>query len=120
MFPTKDVEAQSCDGICSIFDQSCGGGRCICRLDQFRFIPIGGCAVRTSTDVMEMGEEHPYLCESHDECNKKGIGSFCARSPNSEYKNGWCFASFSDAQEFFKFTTKYKFTRDFLKMPITT
>jgi len=115
MFPTKNVEAQSCSGVCIRYNTGCGGG-CYCHtagIDQ-----TGVCKVRKSVDVMEMEEQHHYLCQSHDECNKKGSGSFCARSPNSDNKNGWCFASFSEAQDFFKFTAKYKFTKDFLEMPI--
>ncbi|AES75294.1 putative albumin I chain a [Medicago truncatula] len=115
MFPTKNVEAQSCSGaVCIRFNTECDAG-CYCHTAGTE--QTGVC--RPNVDGMEMEERHPYLCQSHDECNKKGSGSFCARSPNSDNKNGWCFASFSEAQEYFKFTAKYKFKRDFLKMPIT-
>jgi hypothetical protein len=42
-----------------------------------------------------MVEEHPNLCESHDDCMKKGSGSFCACFPNLDIQYGWCLASIS-------------------------
>lgn len=48
---------------------------------------------------------------------KKGIGNFCAHYPNSDNKHGWCFASITEAEYFFKIAAaKYKFRKDILKM----
>ncbi|RDY06445.1 hypothetical protein CR513_09573, partial [Mucuna pruriens] len=38
----------------------------------------------------KMVNKHPSLCQSHDECMKKGSGNFCARYPNSRMEYGWC------------------------------
>ncbi|ESW05730.1 hypothetical protein PHAVU_011G204900 [Phaseolus vulgaris] len=36
------------------------------------------------------------LCESDEECMKKGSGNFSARYPNDYMDYGWCFNSASD------------------------
>ncbi|RDX87524.1 hypothetical protein CR513_30995, partial [Mucuna pruriens] len=56
--------------------------------------------------VTKMIDAHPNLCQSNDECMKKGNGNFCARYPNPYVDYGWCFNS--DSQEL----------KDFFKMPV--
>lgn len=119
MISMKKVEAQSCGGACAVFDSNpkCGSSKCKCVYSIIPFI-AGHCDVRSSTDV-ETDEEHPNLCRSHVECTEKGIGSFCARYLDPDNQFGWCFASYSEAEEYFKIASKYKFTKEFLKLPIT-
>ncbi|KAK7405720.1 hypothetical protein VNO78_07328 [Psophocarpus tetragonolobus] len=102
---TKKIEAIDCSGVCSPFEMPpCGSTDCHC-IPWGLFIgkciyPIGGLA-----SVAKMIDEHPNLCQSHDECMKKGSGNFCARYPNHYMDYGWCFNSHS--QEL----------KNFLKMP---
>lgn len=116
----KKVEAQSCIGFCSVFDSKplCGSSRCRCNKPLNNPF-VGICERRPSTDAIEMEEEHQKFCQSHTDCTERGIGTFCARYPNSDNEYGWCFASSSEAEEYFKIASKYKFTKEFLKMPIT-
>ncbi|TKY68518.1 Albumin-1 protein [Spatholobus suberectus] len=106
MFPMKKVEAVDCSGVCSPFEMPpCGSTDCRC-IPWGLFIgqciyPIGGVA-----SVAKMIDEHPNLCQSHDECMKKGSGNFCARYPNHYIDYGWCFNSDSEA------------LKGFLKMPM--
>jgi len=96
MFPMKKIEAVDCSGACSPFEvPPCGSRDCRC-------IPVGlvvgFCIYPTGlSSVAKMIEEHPNLCESDDECMKKGSGNFCARYPNNYIDYGWCFDSDSQA-----------------------
>ncbi|KAL9298324.1 hypothetical protein ACSQ67_024220 [Phaseolus vulgaris] len=54
----------------------------------------GFCAGLSS--VAKMIDEHPNLCQSDEECMKKGSGNFCARYPNHYMDYGWCFNSGSE------------------------
>ncbi|KAK7358094.1 hypothetical protein VNO77_00015 [Canavalia gladiata] len=104
MFPMKKIEATDCSGACSPFEMPpCGSSDCRC-------IPVGlfvGFCTYPSglASVANMIEKHPNLCQSHDECIKKGSGNFCARYPNHYIDYGWCFDSDSEA------------LKGFLKMP---
>ncbi|ESW05724.1 hypothetical protein PHAVU_011G204300 [Phaseolus vulgaris] len=44
----------------------------------------------------KMIDEHPNLCQSDEECIKKGSGNFCAPYPNHYMDYGLCFNSASD------------------------
>ncbi|KAL8504246.1 hypothetical protein ACS0TY_022829 [Phlomoides rotata] len=115
MFPMKKVEAVDCSGACSPFEMP------PCRSTSCRCIPIflvgGFCRYPPSGPTMKMVEEHPNLCQSHDDCMKKGSGSFCARYPNPDIEYGWCFVSNSEAEGFFKIASNYSEAKGFLKMP---
>ncbi|XP_014501907.1 albumin-1-like [Vigna radiata var. radiata] len=100
MFPMKKIEAVDCSGVCSTFE------RLPCRSLDCRCIPIaldfGLCFNRTGlSSVAKMIDEHPNLCQSDDECMKKGSGNFCARYPNNYIDYGWCFHSDSEALKAF-------------------
>ncbi|KAK7358878.1 hypothetical protein VNO77_00818 [Canavalia gladiata] len=103
MFSVKKIEA--CSGACSPLEMPpCGSGECRC-------VPaglvVGFCTNPTSlASAAKMIEAHLHLCQSNDECLKKGSGNFCARFPNPYVEYGWCINS--DASELVK---------DFLKMP---
>ncbi|KAK7405737.1 hypothetical protein VNO78_07346 [Psophocarpus tetragonolobus] len=106
MFSMKKIEANECNGVCSPFEMPpCGSTDCRC-------IPwglfIGQCIYPTGgvASVAKMIDEHPNLCQSHDECMKKGSGNFCARYPNHYMDYGWCFNSHSEE------------LKNFLKMPV--
>ncbi|KAK2360592.1 albumin-1 [Trifolium repens] len=112
MFATKNVAAVTCSGACSPFETNpCGSTR------DCRCIPVGifvGFCTYPSGVVMKTIEEHPNLCQSHDDCTKKGTGSFCARYMNPDIEYGWCFASNAEAEDiFFKMSSNYKFTKNF-------
>ena len=97
MFSMKKIEAVDCSGECSPFDMQplCGSSDCSC-------VPAalfaGFCAYRSglSSSVAKTIDEHPNLCESDEECIKKGSGNFCAPYPNHHVAYGWCFNSDSD------------------------
>ena len=96
MFSMKKIEAVDCSGACSPFEMPpCGSRDCRC-------VPIGlfvgFCIypVHLSSSVAKVIDEHPNLCQSHEECIKKGSGNFCARYPNHYMDYGWCFNSDSD------------------------
>ncbi|KAK7358879.1 hypothetical protein VNO77_00819 [Canavalia gladiata] len=104
MFSMKKINA-SCKGTCSTFQ------KVPCRSSACRCVPIalfyGVCISQYSlASAAKMIEAHPNLCQSNDECLKKGSGNFCARFPNPDVEYGWCINS--DAGELLK---------DFLKMP---
>ncbi|KAK7358881.1 hypothetical protein VNO77_00821 [Canavalia gladiata] len=103
MFSMKKIEA-SCKGVCTPFkDPPCGSSACRC-VPALLFAGI--CVARDSlASAANMIEAHPHLCQSNDECLKKGSGNFCARFPNPDVEYGWCINS--DAGELLK---------DFLKM----
>ncbi|KAL2326392.1 hypothetical protein Fmac_025450 [Flemingia macrophylla] len=90
------IDAADCSGVCSPFEMPpCGSRDCRC-------IPvglfIGYCTYPSGlSSVAKMIDEHPNLCQSHDECMKKGSGNFCARYPNNYIDYGWCFDSDSEA-----------------------
>nr|AGV54160.1 albumin-1C [Phaseolus vulgaris]AGV54295.1 albumin-1C [Phaseolus vulgaris] len=96
MFSMKKIEAVVCSGVCSPFEMPpCGSSDCRC-------VPyglfIGSCIHPTGLSAAaKMIDEHPNLCQSHEECMKKGSGNFCARYPNHYMDYGWCFNSDSDA-----------------------
>ncbi|KAK7343100.1 hypothetical protein VNO80_26063 [Phaseolus coccineus] len=74
----------------------CGSSNCRCLAAAL----FGGfCIYATglSSSVAKMIDEHPNLCQSDEECMKKGSGNFCARYPNHYIDYGWCFNSDSDA-----------------------
>nr|XP_007133732.1 hypothetical protein PHAVU_011G204500g [Phaseolus vulgaris]ESW05726.1 hypothetical protein PHAVU_011G204500g [Phaseolus vulgaris] len=59
---------------------------------------VGSCIHPTGLSAAaKMIDEHPNLCQFHEECMKKGSGNFCARYPNHYMDYGWCFNSDSDA-----------------------
>nr|QMV80714.1 cyclotide precursor [Clitoria ternatea] len=51
-------------------------------------------------------DDHHLLCQSHEDCFKKGSGNFCAPFLGHDVKYGWCFHAESEG-----FLLK-----DFLKM----
>ncbi|KAL5080254.1 hypothetical protein RYX36_008675, partial [Vicia faba] len=54
-----------------------------------------------------MNDEHPNLCESDVDCEKKGSGKHCGHYPNLDIEYEWCFASKSEAEAIFsKITPK--------------
>ncbi|BAT89289.1 hypothetical protein LR48_Vigan08g002800 [Vigna angularis] len=96
MFPMKKIEAVECSGACSPFEMP------PCRSTDCRCVPValvgGFCIYPTGlSSVAKMIDEHPNLCQSDDECMKKGSGNFCARYPNHYVDYGWCFDSDSEA-----------------------
>ncbi|KEH34643.1 Leginsulin/Albumin-1 [Medicago truncatula] len=92
MFPMKKVEGVDCNkGICNPYNT-----------------------------MKKKVEENPNLCQTHTECKKKGSGNFCARHINSDVKYGFCFASFSEAQDAYKMAITSNIKKDFLKIPGTT
>jgi len=96
MFSTKNIEAAYCSDVCSPFDMPpCGSRDCVC----IPFVPFVGLCLHPiglSSSVAKMIDEHPNLCESDEECIKKGTGNFCAPYPNPHIDHGWCFNSGSE------------------------
>ncbi|GAU25859.1 hypothetical protein TSUD_164000 [Trifolium subterraneum] len=123
----KNVDA--CSGWCSPFEMPypCGDRSCLC----FPWLLFGGsCRYQTGSEsITKMVEEHPNLCQSHDQCLEKKSGSFCARYPNPDIPYGWCFDSKAEAErafeigsnsaikEFFNHNSNSK-PKEFLKMPV--
>ncbi|KAL5082625.1 hypothetical protein RYX36_011046 [Vicia faba] len=104
IFVTKNVRAANCNGVCSPFEMPpCGSSDCRC-------IPIGfviGYCRYPSGLLLRTNDEHPNLCESDADCEKKGSGKYCGHYPNPDIEYGWCFASKSEAEEIFsKITPK--------------
>ncbi|BAT79266.1 hypothetical protein LR48_Vigan04g142200 [Vigna angularis] len=97
MFPMKKIEAADCSGACSPFQMPpCGSTDCLCIPAGLLF--VGYCTYPSGlSSVAKMIDEHPNLCQSDDECMKKGSGNFCARYPNNYMDYGWCFDSDSEA-----------------------
>nr|G1CWH1.1 RecName: Full=Cliotide T2; Flags: Precursor [Clitoria ternatea]AEK26403.1 cyclotide precursor cliotide T2 [Clitoria ternatea] len=60
--------------------------------------------------------QHRLLCESHEDCFKKGTGNYCAFFPDSDVHFGWCFYAESDGYLLKDF---FKMSKDNLKMPMT-
>nr|C0HKG0.1 RecName: Full=Cliotide T9; Flags: Precursor [Clitoria ternatea] len=52
-------------------------------------------------------DDHHLLCQSHDDCIKKGTGNFCAPFLDHACQYGWCFRAESEGY----------LLKDFLKMP---
>ncbi|PNX59123.1 albumin [Trifolium pratense] len=50
----------------------------------------------------EAVKEVNNVCESDEDCIKKGSGSICAYYPNSELQHGWCFTSNVEAERYFE------------------
>ncbi|ESW05725.1 hypothetical protein PHAVU_011G204400 [Phaseolus vulgaris] len=98
MFSMKNIEAVDCSGACSpaSHEPPCGSSDCRCFPVIAPF--VGTCYHPTalSSSVAKMIDEDPNLCESDEECIKKGTGNFCARYPNHYVDYGWCFNSGSD------------------------
>ncbi|KEH34243.1 putative albumin I chain a [Medicago truncatula] len=116
MFPMKKVEAADCLISCSPDSPHCDVG-CECHITS---LFSGSCFSKFLVDPKKMVEKYSKVCQSHTDCTKKGSGSFCGRYPNSILEYGWCFASESEAEDiFFKIASKSKFSKDFLKRPIT-
>ncbi|ESW05729.1 hypothetical protein PHAVU_011G204800 [Phaseolus vulgaris] len=97
MFSMKNIEAAHCSGICypAYDDPLCGSNDCLCK----RVNPMFGVCIdptALSSSVAKMIDEDPNLCESDEECIKKGTGNFCARYPNQYMDYGWCFNSDSE------------------------
>jgi len=88
----KNIEAVDCSGACPPFEKEpCGSRDCRC-------IPVGqyiGFCVSPFglSAAAKMIDEHPNLCQSDEECIKKGSGNFCAPYPNHYVDYGWCFNS---------------------------
>ncbi|ESW05722.1 hypothetical protein PHAVU_011G204100 [Phaseolus vulgaris] len=96
MFSMKNIEVAACSGACSVFDtRPCGSSECQCFPHG---MITGTCISRSglSSSMAKMIDEHPNLCESDEECIKKGTGNFCAPYPNYYMDYGWCFNSGSD------------------------
>ncbi|KAK7343099.1 hypothetical protein VNO80_26062 [Phaseolus coccineus] len=95
MFSMKKIEAVDCSGVCSPFEMApCGSSDCRC-------VPVGlvvGYCIDPNglSSAAKMIDEHPNLCQSDEECRKKGSGNFCARYPNHYVDYGWCFNSDSE------------------------
>ncbi|CAL5194250.1 unnamed protein product [Lathyrus oleraceus] len=106
IFSMKKVEATRCWGLCSPFQiPPCGSP------DDCRCIPwilVAGQCIDPihGKSIVKMVEEHPYLCQSHGDCVKKGNGNFCGSYPNSQIQYGWCFSSKTKAQHFFTVGSK--------------
>ncbi|AES70993.1 putative albumin I chain a [Medicago truncatula] len=116
MFPMKKVEGVDCTG--AYCDDLTGcGDYCFC--DVIYFLGNQGVCVPYSA-MKKKVEENPNLCQTHTECKKKGSGNFCARHINSDVKYGFCFASFSEAQDAYKMAITSNIKKDFLKIPGTT
>nr|ADR30070.1 albumin-1D [Phaseolus vulgaris] len=96
MFPMKKTEAVVCSGLCSPFEvPPCGSAR------DCRCIPVGlvVCFCTNPSGLSSVAktiDEHPNICQTHEECTKKGSGNFCARYPNHYMDYGWCFNSGSE------------------------
>ncbi|ESW05728.1 hypothetical protein PHAVU_011G204700 [Phaseolus vulgaris] len=96
MFSMKKIEAVDCSGACSPFETL------PCRSYDCRCVPAGlfaGFCIHPtglSSSVAKMIDEHSNLCQSDEECIKKGSGNFCARYPNHYVDYGWCFNSGSE------------------------
>ncbi|GAU16004.1 hypothetical protein TSUD_338750 [Trifolium subterraneum] len=75
---------------------SCGEG-CTCLAWG---ILGGNCAPEVL--IKNAVREHYNLCESNDDCIKKGSGSICAYYPNSQLQHGWCFTSKIEAEHYFE------------------
>ncbi|CAJ1978351.1 unnamed protein product [Sphenostylis stenocarpa] len=105
LFSMKNTEASGAfcaSNFCSL-SPDCGIG-CYCH--------YGGCYNRELASAAKMMEENSDLCESHEECKKRGSGDFCARSPNPLIQHGWCFHSHSEAlKQFFAITTQYLYAK---------
>ncbi|XP_068486198.1 albumin-1-like [Phaseolus vulgaris] len=100
MFSTKNIEAAHCVGACSMLDEApCGSSDCSCYPTVGPF--LGLCKglfgpTQLSSSVAKMIDEHPNLCQSHEECMKKGSGNFCAPYPKHYMDYGWCVNSDSE------------------------
>ncbi|RDX86762.1 hypothetical protein CR513_31866, partial [Mucuna pruriens] len=91
MFPMKKIEAVTCSGWCSPFE-----------VPPCRSLECRTCIYPTGLGTaLKMIDEHPNLCQSHDECTKKGSGNFCARYPSPYVDYGWCFDSDSESLQGF-------------------
>ncbi|KAL5080466.1 hypothetical protein RYX36_008887 [Vicia faba] len=81
----------------------CGSSDCQC-------IPAGfviGYCKYPSRLLLRTNDEHPNLCESDADCEKKGSGKYYGYYPNPDIEYGWCFASKSEAEDIFsKITPK--------------
>lgn len=84
---------------------------------------------RPQLTITKAVEEHPNLCQSNNDCIKKGTGSLCAYYPNSELQHGWCFTSNVEPEQYFEVLTNptmnnflknisYYNGKGFLKMPV--
>ncbi|CAJ2632452.1 unnamed protein product [Trifolium pratense] len=122
MFPMKKVEG--CDKTwCTSINAHCGDG-CGCLAWG---IFGGNCIYRGY--IKNAVREHYNLCESDDNCVKKGSGSICAYYPNSELEHGWCFTSNVEAERYFEVLsnpavnnffkkTTYSDEKEFVKMAL--
>nr|ALL96747.1 albumin 1 [Clitoria ternatea] len=81
------------------------------------FLPcfLPGCSCKSSVCYLnhiiasdaKTVDEHHLLCQSHEDCFKKGTGNFCAAFPDHDIAYGWCFHAQSEGY----------LLKDFLKMP---
>lgn len=98
---------------------------------DMRNVTAGGLAgfCRPQLTITKAVEEHPNLCQSNNDCIKKGTGSLCAYYPNSELQHGWCFISNVEAEHYFEVLSNpainnflknisYSNGKGFLKMPV--
>ncbi|RDX74561.1 hypothetical protein CR513_45680, partial [Mucuna pruriens] len=106
MFTPKKINAEGCGSICSpSADNPCSSSECSCV--PHPFLRIFYCADPSEVaSSAKMVDKHPSLCQSHDECIKKGNGNFCARYPNPGMDYGLCVNS--------------ETLKGFLKMPTAT
>ncbi|MCI02243.1 albumin [Trifolium medium] len=96
MFPMKKVEGCAktwCD-IGSKY-KDCGKGCSCLAWGIFGGTCLDGLFKKAVREVYN-------VCESDDDCIKKGSGSICAYYPNSELQHGWCFNSNVEAERYFE------------------
>ncbi|RDX97116.1 hypothetical protein CR513_20165, partial [Mucuna pruriens] len=88
MFSTKRINAEVCPaGPCSPLDiLPCGSPKCSC-------VPHPFLHSSEVASFAKMVDKHLSLCQSHDECMKKGSGNFCARYSNPRMAYGLCINS---------------------------
>ncbi|CAK8575136.1 unnamed protein product [Lathyrus sativus] len=109
MFSIRKIEADTCNAYCELEGLKCGGD---CECVPIR-IPYPCIPPHVASKIVD---QHPHICESHEDCTRKGSGSFCGIYPVSDMKYGWCFDSKSDAEASFKNLLSSKFS-NLLKMP---
>ena len=98
MFSMKKIEAGTCARSQCSNSAQCGSHcGCLPRPPIPYPFPIDTGLCIGEPAFVAMIKEHPKLCQSHDECMKKGSGKFCARYPNNYIDYGWCFDSDSEA-----------------------
>ncbi|CAH9123098.1 unnamed protein product [Cuscuta epithymum] len=109
------IASASCNGrdVCSPFEMPPCGDSTNCRCIPWGLV-AGQCITPRLASVAKRIEDHPNLCQSNEECFKKGSGDFCARYPNPHIDYGWCINS--------SYSNNYEDSSQngFLKMMTTT